>query len=77
MGNVLPLNDSGDGLQGCADETIAWSVDGEFVESARHQASVHQLMTLGGQDVDPATHAIDYVSANKSAPVFRSVTTPH
>ena len=59
MGNVLPLNDPGDGLQGCSDETIAWCVDGEFVEPARHQASIHQLMAFGGQDVDPATHAID------------------
>ena len=57
MGNVLPLNDPGDGLQGCSDETIAWGVDGEFVEPARHQAPIHQLMAFGGQDVDPATLA--------------------
>jgi len=60
MGNVLPLNNPRDGLQGCSDETITWGVDGEFVEPARHQASIHQLMTFGGQGVDPATHAIDY-----------------
>ena len=60
MGNVLPLNDPGDGFQSCSDETIARGVDGEFVEAARHQASIHQLMAFGGQDVDPATHAVDY-----------------
>ena len=59
MGNVLPLNDPGDGFQGCPDETIAWRVDGEFVEPACHQASIHQLMAFGGQDIDPAPHAIE------------------
>jgi hypothetical protein len=49
MGNVLPPHDPGDGFQCCTDKAITWGVDREFVEPARHQAPIQQLMAFGGQ----------------------------
>ena len=60
MGKVFALHHPGDRFQGRADEAIAWRIDGQIIESASHQATLQQLMTLGLQDVDSPAHPVEH-----------------
>lgn len=51
MGNTLSLHDSGNSFQCCPHKTVAWGVDGEFVEATRHHAASQQLLAFSRQNI--------------------------
>ena len=59
MRHVLPLHNSGDGLQCRTHKAIAWRVDGQLIKSTGHQATIQQSMPLRIQDINPPAHAIE------------------
>lgn len=57
MGDSRLLDQASNGLQGRADKTIPWRVDGELRKAAGHQAAIQQLVPRSGQYIDAATNA--------------------